>query len=109
MHRSEDRPQQQHIARRAFAGWATRVTKQFGSLELTGGFYWFFFLGLFFFFLFFFLEFVAYDLPVPDLSKSELCGRQREDWKPKTEGTFRLMPLRYQASLWVICTWPPAW
>src|SRR6266851_9083542 len=61
MHRSEDRPPQQHIARRAFAGRAARVTKQFGRLELTGGFYWFFLLGLFFFFLFFFLEFVAYE------------------------------------------------
>jgi hypothetical protein len=48
-----------------------------------------------FFFLFFFLEVVVYDFPVPDLSKSELCGRQREDWKPESEGTFRLMPLRY--------------
>jgi hypothetical protein len=36
--------------------------------------------------------FVAYDSPVPDLSKSELCGRQRQDWKSKNEGSFRLMP-----------------
>ena len=35
------------------------------------------------------------DLPVPDLSKSELCGRQREDWKPKTEGRSRLMPFNF--------------
>src|SRR5258708_22513633 len=61
MHRSEARPQQQHSARRAFAGRAARVTEQFGRPELTGGFYWFFLLGLFFFFLFFFLEFVAYE------------------------------------------------
>ena len=60
----------------------------------------------FFFLLFFFLEFVAYDVTVPGL---ELCGRQREGWKPKTEEVFRRMPLRYQSSLWVICTWRPAW
>jgi hypothetical protein len=61
--------------------------------RLGGGFCWFFLLGFFYFFLFFFLEFVAYDLPVPDLSKSELGGRQPEDWNSKTEGTFRLCRL----------------
>src|SRR6266403_1019902 len=67
MHRSE-RPATTTTHRPpCFAGRATRVTKQFGRPELTGGFYWFFLFGLFFGFLFFGFEFVAHEFEDGDL------------------------------------------